>query len=83
MTRLAEKQRSFYQGIKQMAQESGRFPSYTEMQRAFGFSSPNSVTQNLQALEAKGYLKQGERGRQFTEPRICPHCAGIIAEEVQ
>lgn len=64
MTRrnLTEKQREFLQYIRSYLRENGVWPTYREIIDHFDFRSPNSVTQNLQALHKKGYLNRDEFG---------------------
>ena len=46
---LTQKQASFLDYLKDYVNEEGDWPTYREISDAFGFRSPNSVTQNLQA----------------------------------
>jgi len=55
---LTRKQKEFYEYIRDYYFEHGIWPTYREIREEFGFKSPNSVTQNLQALVKKGYLKK-------------------------
>lgn len=59
---LTEKQRDFVRYLRSYLREHGVWPTYREISDHFGFRSPNSVTQNLQALHKKGYLKRDEYG---------------------
>ena len=59
---LTSKQHSFLQYLKDYVKENGVWPTYRELVDEFGYRSPNSVTQNLQALFKKGYLEKERRG---------------------
>ncbi len=59
---LTEKQQEFLRYIRSFMKENGIWPTYREIGDHFGFRSPNSVTQNLQALHKKGYLDRDEYG---------------------
>lgn len=64
---LTSKQDSFLQYLKSFVEEEGVWPTYREISDFFGFRSPNSVTQNLQALHKKGYLIKEDDGFLFPE----------------
>lgn len=53
---LTRKQNDFYNFIINYKRESDVWPTYREIAQHFGYKSPNSVTQNIQALLKKGYL---------------------------
>lgn len=53
---LTRKQKQFFDFIISFKEEHDIWPTYREIADEFGFKSPNSVTQNLQALVRKGYL---------------------------
>ena len=54
---LTQKQYEFLHYLRGYVERSrGLWPTYREMVDYFGYRSPNSVTQNLQALCKKGYL---------------------------
>ncbi|HMB93159.1 MAG TPA: hypothetical protein VKP65_20070 [Rhodothermales bacterium] len=76
MKPLTRKQRAFYKYLQDFYAEHGRMPPYAVMEAAFDYPSPNSVTQNLQALEKKGWLVKLERGYALAETgaACCPHC---------
>lgn len=59
---LTAKQHRFLEFIITYVEENSVWPTYREMVEHFGFSSPNSVTQNLQALLRKSYLEQDANG---------------------
>ncbi len=62
---LTSKQHRFLQFLLEHVEEQSVWPTYREIVEHFGFTSPNSVTQNLQALLRKGYLEQDENGYRF------------------
>lgn len=48
-------------------QETKVWPTYREIVDHFGYRSPNSVTQNLQALAKKGFLRRDNEGYQLVD----------------
>lgn len=60
--KLTTKQHAFLQFLLEYVHENGLWPTYREIVDHFGYRSPNSVTQNLQALHKKGYLRRDEAG---------------------
>lgn len=66
---LTHKQESFLDFLKDYVDQEGDWPTYREISDQFGFRSPNSVTQNLQALEKKGFLVREDDGFYFPEER--------------
>jgi repressor LexA len=66
---LTAKQHSFFKFLTQYVRDHGVWPTYREMVDQFDYRSPNSVTQNLQALYKKGFLVKEDEGYQFaSEP---------------
>ena len=65
--KLTTKQHDFLQFLIERVQEAGVWPTYREIADHFGYRSPNSVTQNLQALHKKGYLNRDQDGYHFTD----------------
>ena len=53
---LTRKQKDFLDYIIEYKKEHDVWPTYREIADAFNYKSPNSVTQNIQALLKKGYL---------------------------
>ncbi|WP_018127146.1 transcriptional repressor LexA [Balneola vulgaris] len=53
---LTRKQKEFFEYIVDYKKEYDVWPTYREIADHFGYRSPNSVTQNIQALLKKGYL---------------------------
>lgn len=53
---LTRKQKEFFDFIIDYKKEHDVWPTYREIADAFNYKSPNSVTQNIQALLKKGYL---------------------------
>jgi repressor LexA len=65
---LTKKQKDFLQFLRDFVMESGGvWPTYREIVDSFDYRSPNSVTQNLQALVKKGFLKRDNDGYRFAE----------------
>lgn len=57
---LTRKQKEFFDFIIDYKKEHDVWPTYREIAEAFNYKSPNSVTQNIQALLKKGYLIKTE-----------------------
>lgn len=55
---MTQKQTSILLFIKDFLQKKGFFPSYRDIQTAFGFRSLNAVVRHLAAIEQKGYIKR-------------------------
>lgn len=55
-SQLTRKQKQFFDYIVSYKKEHNIWPTYREIADEFGYRSPNSVTQNLQALVRKGVL---------------------------
>jgi len=53
---LTRKQKEFFDYIVEYKKEHDVWPTYREIADAFNYKSPNSVTQNIQALLKKEYL---------------------------
>jgi SOS regulatory protein LexA len=53
---LTRKQQEFFSYIIDYKKDYDVWPTYREIADHFGYKSPNSVTQNIQALLKKGYL---------------------------
>ncbi len=63
---LTGKQHSFLKYLKDYVNDNGVWPTYRELVDEFGYRSPNSVTQNLQALFKKGFLTRDDEGYQLS-----------------
>ncbi len=59
---LTTKQLAFLEFLRQYVKEHHIWPTYREIVAEFGYRSPNSVTQNLQALRKKNYLRYDADG---------------------
>lgn len=70
---LTPKQYRVLHYIKSYVNEYGIFPSYSDMMYQFDFASPNSVSQNLKALEKKGYLLKRNGEYELSENRDAEH----------
>lgn len=62
---LTHKQHQFLDYLQSHVRERKVWPTYREIVDNFGYRSPNSVTQNLQALARKGYLRRDPTGYHF------------------
>lgn len=59
---LTQKQHTFLEYLRGHLSEHKVWPTYREIVDHFEYRSPNSVTQNLQALSRKGFLRRGRDG---------------------
>lgn len=59
---LTHKQHTFLEFLREHVRERKVWPTYREIVDHFDYRSPNSVTQNLQALAKKGYLRRDYNG---------------------
>lgn len=57
---LTRKQKEFFDYIVNYKSEHDVWPTYREIAEEFDYKSPNSVTQNIQALLKKEYLIKGD-----------------------
>lgn len=57
---LTRKQKEFFDFITGYKSDHDVWPTYREISEEFNYKSPNSVTQNIQALLKKGFLVKGE-----------------------
>ncbi len=55
---MTERQQEILDFIRDQQRQRGITPSTAEIQKRFGFASPNAVTSHLQALERKGALQR-------------------------
>ncbi len=62
--KLTEKQKGFLGYISRYIRDWGRSPSFEEICSHFGFSSFNTVTTYLKALERKGYVRLPQKKNQ-------------------
>ncbi|HRK74152.1 MAG TPA: transcriptional repressor LexA [Rhodothermales bacterium] len=67
---LTPKQQEVLHYIKTYVRSSSNWPTYGDLVDEFGFRSPNSVTQNLQALVKKGYLVRDGNGYHFPHQEL-------------
>jgi len=73
---LTHKQQQFFDYIIDYKKENGIWPTYREIADEFGYKSPNSVTQNIQALLNKNYLV-----RKDDEYDVHPDHSHLLNEE--
>lgn len=64
---LTQKQHAFLKYLRDHVDEHKVWPTYREIADHFDYRSPNSVTQNLQALSRKGFLQRGRNGYALVE----------------
>ncbi len=86
--KLTAKQHAFLEYIKRYVRDNGVWPTYREIIDEFGYRSPNSVTQNLQALYKKNYLRRDQQGyhlvrQEDAPPRGIPIRGTIAAGSLQ
>ena len=64
---LTHKQHAFLAFLREHVEAHKVWPTYREIVDHFGYRSPNSVTQNLQALARKGFLHRSRDGYALVE----------------
>lgn len=64
---LTQKQHAFLKYLRDHVDRHKVWPTYREIADHFEYRSPNSVTQNLQALSRKGFLQRGRNGYALVE----------------
>lgn len=74
---LTVKQHSFLQYLADHVRKQKVWPTYREIVDHFGYRSPNSVTQNLQALAKKGYLMRDQHGYRLVGQRAGLQASGF------
>ena len=74
---LTSKQHSFLQFLAEHVRKQKVWPTYREVVDHFGYRSPNSVTQNLQALAKKGYLTRDHNGYRLVGQRAGINSGGF------
>lgn len=67
---LTAKQHAFLTYVVDYIREREIWPTYREIVEEFGYRSPNSVTQNLQALYKKGFLDRDDDGYHLNDEQI-------------
>lgn len=91
---LTAKQHRFLLFLLEFSERHSVWPTYREIEEHFGFASPNSVTQNLQALHRKGYLLQDDNGYRIADDVVAEQrrtgipvrgmiTAGVLQEAVE
>lgn len=71
-SQLTRKQKQFFDFIVSYKKENDIWPTYREIAEVFQYKSPNSVTQNLQALVRKGYLIKTDEEEYELAPEFEP-----------
>lgn len=64
---LTSKQHAFLEFLRTHLESQKIWPTYREIVEHFDYRSPNSVTQNLQALSRKGFLQRDRNGYQLVD----------------
>ena len=64
---LTSKQHAFLEFLRDHVETRKIWPTYREIVDHFDYRSPNSVTQNLQALSRKGFLQRDRNGYQLVD----------------
>lgn len=64
---LTSKQHAFLEFLREHVEAHKIWPTYREIVEHFDYRSPNSVTQNLQALSRKGFLQRDRNGYQLVD----------------
>jgi repressor LexA len=59
---LTDRQKAIFDFILEYRRQNNCSPSIPEIQKAFHIRSPNGVVGHLQALQAKGFIRRGQRG---------------------
>lgn len=77
---LTRKQQEFFTYIVDYKKEYDVWPTYREIAEHFGYKSPNSVTQNIQALLKKGYLVK-KNDEEYDLPAKKQNVLGSISQE--
>ncbi|MDE2732150.1 MAG: transcriptional repressor LexA [Bacteroidota bacterium] len=88
---LTEKQQAVLDFIRRHLEEYDSWPKYRHYADEFGFRSPNSVFQNLKALEQKGYIVRDGAGYRLCReikrtsgiPVVGEITAGCLQEAVE
>lgn len=79
---LTPKQRAVLDFIIKCDRENLGWPSYESFMIEFGYKSSNSITQNLKALQKKGYLVNEEGGFQLKPEQTGMHRGIPILGEI-
>jgi len=67
---LTRKQKEFFDFILEYKNDHDVWPTYREIADRFNYRSPNSVTQNIQALLKKEYLARTDEDEYDLHPRV-------------
>ena len=77
---LTRKQHEFFTFIVEYKKDHEVWPTYREIADHFGYASPNSVTQNIQALLKKGYLVK-TNDEEYDLPSEKKNLLGVTEEQ--
>ncbi|MDI6807755.1 MAG: transcriptional repressor LexA [Candidatus Eisenbacteria bacterium] len=75
MRLVTPRQKELFELILSSIEETGHFPSYRELGARIGLRSPATISQHLQALIRKGYLKR--LGRRLVVPKEARRGEGV------
>lgn len=78
------KQKLFYDYILRYYKQNGILPSRTNIQTYFGYKSPNSISQHMDALVRKGWLRSDDDGElHFRTDPPTPQSVSALLEELR
>jgi repressor LexA len=79
---LTNRQKEILQYLERSTADNGYPPTVREVCKATGLRSPRSVTQHLEALERKGYIRRGReksRAIRFLHSEAGPAAADVLS----
>lgn len=74
---LTEKQRAVLEFLVAHIETEHRWPSLQDIADHFRWSSPNSATLHLDALERKGYITRNRGRMRLARHRVCVHSTDL------
>lgn len=75
---LTRKQKTFYDGLKEMVKLRGYFPTVREIGKTLGLSSPATVHSYIHKLVETGYLKRSGRNWELLSKSSTVPMMGIV-----
>ena len=78
--KLTDRQEQVFEFIRQVMRGEHRPPTVREIAQHFGFRSPKAVTDHLNALERKGFIRRRERKSRNIEipPQYAPEGVPVL-----
>ena len=70
MRKLTDRQTEVYEYCLNYTLENHNFPTFKEIGKHFGFSSPNATTAHLKAISARGFIEKVEYGGKYKFSKI-------------